>query len=119
MIHHVQLGAPPRAEPAARRFWTGILGFEEVEKPPALAARGGCWFRGSGIEIHVGIEVDFRPALRAHAGLLVASLDDLARRLAAAGHPVEWDDALPELRRFYSADPFGNRLEFLEPRSPE
>lgn len=122
MIHHVQLAAPPGSEADARRFWSGVLGFEEIDKPLTLAARGGCWFRGTdgarGIEIHVGIESDFRPATKAHPGLLVESLDDLAARLSAAGYPVEWDDGFPGMRRFYSADPFGNRLEFLEPRGP-
>lgn len=118
MIHHVQLAAPPGSEAEARRFWSEVLAFEELDKPPALAGRGGCWFRGSGpasgIEIHVGIERDFRPAGKAHPGLMVESLDDVAARLSAAGHPVEWDDGFPGMRRFYSADPFGNRLEFLE-----
>jgi catechol 2,3-dioxygenase-like lactoylglutathione lyase family enzyme len=42
MIHHVQLSAPAGSERAARAFWGDSLGFEEVAKPPALAARGGC-----------------------------------------------------------------------------
>lgn len=115
MIHHVQLGAPPGSEVTARAFWVGTLGFEEIAKPPALAARGGCWFRSSDIEIHVGIEVDFRPQAKAHPGLMVRSLDDVARRLVAAGHSVQRDEKYPGMRRFYCADPFGNRLEFVEP----
>ena len=115
MIHHVQLSAPPGCEPAARQFWSGVIGLAEVAKPGALAARGGCWFRGAGIEIHVGTEADFRPASKAHPGLLVEDLDALATRIAAAGYPVTWDDDLPGMRRFYSEDPFGNRLEFLQP----
>jgi catechol 2,3-dioxygenase-like lactoylglutathione lyase family enzyme len=80
-----------------------------------LARRGGCWFRGSGIELHLGVEPDFRPARKAHPGLLVGSLDEWAGRLAAGGYPVEFDDDFPGMRRFYSEDPHGNRLEFLEP----
>ena len=115
MIHHVQLAAPRGAEERIRAFWVGVLGFEELDKPPALAGRGGCWFRGLGIEIHVGVEDHFRPARKAHPGLLVSDLDDWASRLAAAGHPVAWDTDFPGMRRFYSEDPHGNRLEFLEP----
>jgi catechol 2,3-dioxygenase-like lactoylglutathione lyase family enzyme len=115
MIHHVQLSAPSGSEPSARAFWSGVLGLEEVEKPIALAARGGCWFRGHGIEIHVGIEDGFAPARRAHPGFRVDGIDDWATRLEGAGHPVAWDDLVPGMRRFYTADPFGNRLEFLEP----
>ena len=118
MIHHVQLSAPVGSETAARGFWSGLLGFDEVEKPRALGARGGCWFRGHGIEVHVGIEDEYAPALRAHPGFLVAGLDAWAARLERAGRPVDWDDLFPGMRRFYTADPFGNRLEFLEPRAP-
>jgi catechol 2,3-dioxygenase-like lactoylglutathione lyase family enzyme len=113
-FHHVQLGAPVGGEAAARQFWAELLGFEQVAKPRSLADRGGCWFRLSGIEIHVGLEADFRPASRAHPGLLVDRLDAWAERLTAAGHAVTWDDLLPGMRRFYCSDPFGNRLEFLE-----
>jgi catechol 2,3-dioxygenase-like lactoylglutathione lyase family enzyme len=115
LIHHVQLSAPSGSEAAARSFWSGLLGFDEVDKPPALAGRGGCWFRGHGIELHIGIEDVFAPARRAHPGFLVDGLDAWAAKLEQGGHRVEWDDQFPGMRRFYSADPFGNRLEFLEP----
>jgi catechol 2,3-dioxygenase-like lactoylglutathione lyase family enzyme len=115
MIHHVQLACPAGSEPALRTFYQGVLGLAEVAKPPVLAARGGCWFRGAGIELHLGVEDDFRPARKAHPGLLVDGLDQWAARLTAAGCPVRWDGDLPGMRRFYSEDPVGNRLEFLEP----
>lgn len=116
MIHHVQLACPPGSEETLRAFYGGVLGLAEIPKPPALAARGGCWFRGSGIELHLGVEADFRPARKAHPGLLWPDLDGCAARLTAAGHPVRWDDEFPGMRRFYSEDPHGNRLEFLAPR---
>ena len=115
MIHHVQLACPPGSEPALRAFYDGVLGLAELTKPPPLAARGGCWFRGHGIELHLGVEADFRPARKAHPGLLVQDLDTWAGRLERAGSPVTWDGAFPGMRRFYSEDPVGNRLEFLEP----
>lgn len=92
-----------------------VLGLDELQKPPALAARGGCWFRGHGIELHLGVERNFKPARKAHPGLLVTGLDAWAGRLRDAGYPVLFDDEFPGMRRFYSEDPNGNRLEFLEP----
>jgi catechol 2,3-dioxygenase-like lactoylglutathione lyase family enzyme len=115
MIHHVQLACPPGSEDTLRAFYHGVLGLDEIPKPPVLAARGGCWFRGHGIELHLGVEQDFQPARKAHPGLLVSDLDRWAARLRAAGSPVTDDADFPGMRRFYTADPHGNRLEFLEP----
>lgn len=115
MIHHVQLACPAGTEGASRAFYGGVLGLDEIAKPPVLASRGGCWFRGHGIELHLGVETDFRPARRAHPGLLVTGIDEWATRLEAAGYPVRFDHDFPGMRRFYSSDPHGNRLEFLEP----
>jgi catechol 2,3-dioxygenase-like lactoylglutathione lyase family enzyme len=116
-LHHVQLAMPvgPEAEAAAEAFYAGVLGLRRVEKPPELAGRGGAWFRGSDIELHLGIEDPFAPARKAHPGILVDGLVALAGRLEAAGVEVEWDDRFPGFSRFYAHDPFGNRLELLEP----
>lgn len=114
-LHHVQLAIPPGAEDLCREFWGGVLGMTELEKPPVLAARGGCWFRGGGLEVHLGVEEDFSPARKAHPGILVRSLNGLAKRLEEHGHEVIRDDDFPGHERFYSFDKLGNRLEFLEP----
>lgn len=114
-LHHVQLAAPPGAEDRLRAFYGTALGMSEVDKPPALAARGGAWFRSGALELHLGIEEDFRPARKAHPGILVEDLDAVAKRLALHGVDVEWDDNFPGFRRCYVADPHGNRLELLEP----
>jgi catechol 2,3-dioxygenase-like lactoylglutathione lyase family enzyme/cold shock CspA family protein len=116
-LHHVQLAVPPGSEERCRAFWGGVLGMVELDKPPALAARGGCWFRGGDLEVHLGVEDPFAPARKAHPGILVDGLRALAARLEAGGHPVAWDDAFPGHDRFYAADPFGNRLEFLQPEA--
>jgi catechol 2,3-dioxygenase-like lactoylglutathione lyase family enzyme len=113
-LHHVQLAAPAGSEPVLRAFYGGLLGMAEVPKPAELAGRGGVWFRSGTAELHLGVEADFRPARKAHPGLLVAGLDALATRLATAGCQVRWDSALPGYRRCYLADPVGNRLELLE-----
>jgi catechol 2,3-dioxygenase-like lactoylglutathione lyase family enzyme len=114
-LHHVLLAMPAGEEDRARAFYAGVLGMTEVEKPPVLAARGGAWFRAGGVELHLGVDSDFRSATRAHPALLVDDLDDVAARLAADGQDVTWDGEFPGHRRFYAVDPFGNRLEFLQP----
>ncbi|WP_406372487.1 glyoxalase [Streptomyces sp. NBC_00647] len=114
-VDHVQLAAPPGSEDLLRAYYTDALGMTEVPKPPVLAARGGCWFRAGTVQLHLGIETGFRPAKKAHPGLRVTGIDACAARIAATGAPVIWDDDLPGHRRFYSEDPVGNRLEFLEP----
>ena len=113
--HHVQLAMPEGAEEEARRFYGGVLGMAEVPKPEALAKRGGAWFRSGEVELHLGVEADFRPARKAHPGIRVDALAELAGRIEAGGVEVRWDDAFPGHRRFYVDDPFGNRLEFIEP----
>ena len=115
VLHHVQLAIPAEGEDRCRAFWGGLLGMDEVAKPPVLAARGGCWFRGGKLEVHLGVEQEFAPARKAHPGILVHDLPALADTLTAAGVEVMWDPEVPGHDRFYAADPFGNRLEFLEP----
>ena len=114
-LHHVQLAAPRGSEAALRRFYGDVLGMVEAPKPAALAARGGVWFRSGALELHLGIEDDFRPARKAHPGLLVDDLTAFAERLASYGVAVEWDDRFPGYRRCYVDDPHGNRIELLEP----
>ena len=113
-IDHVQLAAPPGCEDEARAFYGGLLGLEELPKPAGLRATGGCWFRAGAQELHVGVEDGFVPAQKAHPGLVVTDLDGLAEHLRIAGLEVTWDERIPGTRRFYGADPFGNRLEFRE-----
>jgi catechol 2,3-dioxygenase-like lactoylglutathione lyase family enzyme len=114
-LDHVQLAAPPGSEERLRAYYAGVLGMTEIPKPPVLAARGGCWFQAGFVQLHLGIEDDFRPARKAHPGLRVTDVEAWAARLAAHGAPVIWDDDLPGHRRFHSEDPVGNRLEFLQP----
>jgi catechol 2,3-dioxygenase-like lactoylglutathione lyase family enzyme len=117
VLHHVQLALPPGGEDVCRTFYCGVLGMTEVEKPPALAARGGLWVRADRLELHLGVEEDFRPQRKAHPGILVGDLDAVAARLTDHGRPVRWDDDFPGMRRFYTEDDHGNRLEFLQPRA--
>jgi catechol 2,3-dioxygenase-like lactoylglutathione lyase family enzyme len=113
-VDHVQLAAPPGSEDLLRAYYTDVLGMTEIPKPQLLAARGGCWFQAGAVQLHLGIEADFRPARKAHPGLRVTAIEAYAARLEAHGAKVTWDDSLPGHKRFYSQDPVGNRLEFLE-----
>jgi catechol 2,3-dioxygenase-like lactoylglutathione lyase family enzyme len=115
--HHVQLAMPPGEEARADAFYSGLLGLPRVKKPAELAGRGGCWFRSEAIELHLGVEDDFRPAPKGHPAILVSGLDALEARLREAGVPTAHDVELAGHRRFYAHDPFGNRLEFLEEQS--
>ena len=112
----MQLAAPPGCEPEARRFFGELLGLEEIDKPEPLRSRGGVWFGlQNGGQLHIGVEEPFAPARKAHPAFRVTAqeLDELASRLEAAGERVEFDDSIPDVRRFYTTDPWGNRLELL------
>lgn len=114
-VDHVQLAMPPGGEDRARAFYGDLLGLPETAKPPHLAARGGCWFGGAGAKVHLGVEADFRPARKAHPALRVDELGALVDRLRSAGVAIVDDEPLPGHDRVYVDDPFGNRIELLEP----
>ncbi len=114
-LDHVQVAAPTGSESEARGFYGDLLGLSELEKPEALQGRGGVWFACGSQQLHVGVTGDFSPATKAHPALRFgrADLDAIAERLTAAGSTVQWDDAIPGTRRYYTADPWGNRIELL------
>jgi catechol 2,3-dioxygenase-like lactoylglutathione lyase family enzyme len=117
-LDHVQLAMPPGGEERARSFFGEALGIPEVPKPPELAKRGGCWFERGELKIHLGVEKDFRPARKAHPALEVSDLPALVARLEALGYAVKEDEPLEGFLRVYVDDPFGNRIELLEPVRP-
>jgi len=114
-IDHVQLAMPEGGEAQARSFYRDLLGVPEVPKPPHLAARGGCWFEDGSVKIHLGVERPFSPAKKAHPGLIVRDARQLAETIREAGFHVIDDEPLEGYRRFYADDPFGNRIELMEP----
>ncbi|HTD29196.1 MAG TPA: VOC family protein [Xanthomonadaceae bacterium] len=114
-LDHVQLAMPAGGENLARAFYGGALGIPEIPKPPSLAKRGGCWFERGELKIHLGVEADFRPARKAHPALLVSDLRSLAEELRSSGHTVREDEQLEGYHRVYVDDPFGNRIELMEP----
>lgn len=112
-IDHVQLAMPAGEEERARAFYAELLGMNEVAKPTELAKRGGCWFASGSVQIHLGVEADFRPARKAHPALRCADYDSLIRRLSAAEIAVNEVNDIPGLRRCHIHDPFGNRIELV------
>ena len=115
-LDHIQLAMPAGREAEARAFYTGLLGLPEVPKPPSLAKRGGAWFEQGAMRVHLGVEQEFRPALKAHPAFLVDDLEVMAERLRAGGAPVKPDAPDDGRPRFFTADPFGNRIEIIARR---
>ena len=109
---------PAAGEHLARAFYQHALGLSEVPKPPHLAKRGGCWFESDDVKIHLGVEADFRPVRKAHPALLVEDLQALAERLRSLGYFLHQAEPLEGYRRIYVDDPFGNRIELMEPSAP-
>ena len=116
-IDHVQLAMPAGREREARAFYQDILGIPEVAKPPQLAARGGCWFEAGELKVHLGIEKDFAPARKAHPAFVVDDLDGLINALKQAGCALTADAPLEGYDRIFVADPFGNRIELMQPQA--
>ncbi len=110
-LHHVQIACPAGSEDELRGFYGEVLGLPEIPKPPALAARGGVWFRAGAQELHCGVEDPFVPARKAHPALLVDDVDAMAEAVGAAGGSLRWDEKIPDVRRFHTEDPVGNRVE--------
>lgn len=112
-IDHVQLAMPAGQEAVARAFFCDVLGMSEIPKPAELAKRGGCWFQGCNVQIHLGVEADFRPAKKAHPALRCKDYQALLANLVAAGVKVEEANDIPGVRRSHIHDPFGNRIELV------
>ncbi len=113
-IDHIQIAAPKGSEDQARHFYVKILGFKEVEKPETLSKNGGVWFAYGSVQIHIGIEEPFVPAKKAHPAFEIQNLESLKQHLLNNNLNVIEDYNLLGANRFYSNDPFGNRMEFLE-----
>jgi catechol 2,3-dioxygenase-like lactoylglutathione lyase family enzyme len=112
-LDHVQIAMPKDKEADARAFYAGLLGLKEVPKPDATAGRGGVWFECGSLQLHLGVEADFRPARKAHPALLVEGYWELVAQLRAASVVVEEDQSLPGVTRAFTSDPFGNRIEII------
>lgn len=118
-LHHVQITIPRGREDEARNFYAGLLGLTEIPKPDVLQGRGGFWLRVGGQQVHVGVEdgVD-RARTKAHLAYVVDGLTTLRERLTEAGYAIDADIPLPGMTRCELRDPFGNRVELIEPDGP-
>jgi catechol 2,3-dioxygenase-like lactoylglutathione lyase family enzyme len=114
-LDHVQLAMPAGLEAEAVAFYEGVLGIPHVPKPDHLALRGGCWFEDGDLKVHLGVDASFRPATKAHPAFIVDDLHRLAAAAVAAGFAVNDDELLEGFDRVYVTDPFGNRIELMQP----
>lgn len=113
-IDHVQLAMPQGQEAAARQFYGQVLGMPEIAKPADMAGRGGAWFQCGPLQLHLGVEAEFRPARKAHPAILVSDVNGLIERLRLAGAEMNNDLQIEGYQRVFAFDPFGNRLEFMQ-----
>jgi catechol 2,3-dioxygenase-like lactoylglutathione lyase family enzyme len=114
-IDHIQIAMPAGGEDKARAFYVNVLGFTETPKPAELAKRGGAWFQSNNVQLHLGVEADFKPARKAHPAFIVSDLESLIGKVQDAGYEI--DTSQPPLdgyTRVHVFDPFGNRIELME-----
>ena len=116
-IDHILIAMPAGREDEARAFYHGILGLTEKIKPPQLAARGGCWFQTGTLEVHLGVDKNFMPARKAHPAFIVDDLAGMVEKAMAAGLRVNEDEPIEGCDRRHVDDPFGNRIELIEPHA--
>ncbi|MFZ2078982.1 MAG: VOC family protein [Xanthobacteraceae bacterium] len=116
-IDHILIAMPAGREDEARAFYHGILGLTEKIKPPQLVARGGCWFESGAVTVHLGVDKNFVAAGKAHPAFIVDGLADMVTKLKQAGYRVTEDEPLPGCDRRHVHDPFGNRIELIEPHA--
>jgi catechol 2,3-dioxygenase-like lactoylglutathione lyase family enzyme len=115
-IHHAQITIPIGAEDAAKEFYCGILDLTEVPKPESLRSRGGFWLQLGEQQLHVGVEDKSTvPVTKAHIAYQVDDLAGWQSKLSASGCAILPGEPIPGYNRFETRDPFGNRLEFIQP----
>jgi catechol-2,3-dioxygenase len=112
-LDHVQVAMPPGKELQAREFYGQLLGLTEIPKPNETASRGGVWFQCGELQLHLGVEEEFRAAKKAHPAFVVEGYRELIQRLQDRGYAVRSDYTIPGVVRSFVADPFGNRVEII------
>ncbi len=117
-IHHVQFTVRPEDEAACKAFYGGVLGLEEFPKPEPLRHRGGAFFRGGNVEVHLSLEDEpNNDSSRRHLCFEVDDIGEAEAALREAGAEIIQDrQPIEEWIRFYVRDPGGNRVEFAQAR---
>jgi catechol 2,3-dioxygenase-like lactoylglutathione lyase family enzyme len=115
IIDHVQLAIPAGAEEQCDEFFCGLLGFSILEKPELLARRGGRWYQKGEMQLHVGVDPDFRPATKAHPAFVVSDYDAVLAKLRDADVRIIESDEIPGTTRCHIYDCVGNRIELIKP----
>ncbi len=118
-LNHVQITIPQGAEQQGRQFYCDVLGLPEIDKPASLQGRGGFWLQLYDLQIHVGTEDGVeRLATKAHLAYEVDDVESWRVMLERQGCAVLDSIPMPGYLRFETRDPFGNRLEFIQPQNP-
>jgi Glyoxalase/Bleomycin resistance protein/Dioxygenase superfamily len=111
MLQHVGIEVAPADVPRAVEFFT-LLGFEQVEPPPALADRF-TWLDGGGTQIHLMHEE--RPVVpsRAHLAILTPDFDITLARLREHGFESQPGQEHWGSSRAHLLAPGGHRVELM------
>lgn len=115
-LHHVQITIPTGAEAEGRAFYCDFLGLPEVEKPKSLKPGGGFWARLGDLVLHIGVEDGVeRRKTKAHVAYAVDDLAAWRAKLEAHGIAIKESTPIPGFVRLEIRDPFGNRVELIQP----
>jgi len=118
-FHHAQITIPKGQEDEARKFYCGVLQLKEIQKPESLLVRGGFWVEVGNQQLHIGTEsgVD-RLLTKAHLAYEVEDIQMVEKHLKENGIEILESVPIPGFERFEFRDPFGNRVECIQPVSP-
>lgn len=115
-VHHAQITIPSTTTDLARQFYCGVLGFTEIPKPDSLRHKGGFWVQLSNLDLHISLEdgID-RTATKVHLAYQVDDLAEMRQLITAEGLTIKESIPFAGFDRFECRDPFGNRIEFIQP----
>ncbi|MDC3413243.1 VOC family protein [Aquibacillus sp. 3ASR75-11] len=114
-LHHAQITIPKEAEEEGKKFYCGLLGLPEKEKPKSLKGRGGFWLKVGDRDVHIGAEDGFdRLKTKAHLAYQVEDISYWRNMLEQNNIQIIEGVPIPGFERFEFRDPFGNRVEMIQ-----